>query len=135
MRRLALVVALSWWVAGCQSQQLDEAALREKESALNKLAASLESAVRFQDAPESMSEEQLKAFAVKEDPAQLDPFRELLVRVRRQARYSSVLVCTADGSRALWEDAGCTPPLDLRLWDRNPPAACAFQLDLAQTCR
>ena len=130
-----LALALSWSAAGCSSQPLDEAALREKESALNKLAASLESAVRFQDAPASMTEEQLKAFAVKEDPAQLEPFRELRVRVRREDRYSSVLVCSADGARALWEDAGCTPPLDLRLWDKAPPAACAFQLDLAQTCR
>lgn len=135
MKRLALALVLSWWAAGCSSQVLDEAALRAKESALNKLAASLESAVRYQDAPATLTEEQLKAFAIKDDPAQLEPFKDLLVRVRRQGKDSSVLVCTADGARALWEDAGCTPPPDGRYWDKSPPVACAFQLDLAQTCR
>ena len=134
MRTPALVLVLACLAAGCPARPLDEAALREKESALNKLAASLESAVRFQDAPPSMGESQLLALAIKEDPAQLEPFRNLTVRVRRQEKLSSVLVCTADGARALWEDAGCTPPLDLRLWDKAP-AACNFQLDLAKTCQ
>jgi hypothetical protein len=133
MKRIALLVLLAG-LAGCPSQKLDEAALREKESALNKLAASLESAVRFQDAAPSLGESQLLALAIKDDPAQLEPFRLLQVRVRREGKLSSVLVCTADGARALWEDAGCTPPLDLRLWDK-PAAACAFQLDLARTCQ
>lgn len=135
MRRALQACALAGWIAGCGAQPLDEASLRAKESDLNRLAASLESAVRFQNAAETLSEEQLKAFAVKDDPAQLQPFKDLRVRMRRNGPLSSVLVCTADGTRALWEDAGCTARLDLRLWDGTPAAACAFQLDLAQICR
>lgn len=128
------VLLLAAWMAACASQPLDEAALREKESMLNKLAAYVESAVRFQDAPASLSEAELLEFATRQDRAPLESFRGYLLRVRREGALSSVLVCTADGSRALWEDAGCTPPLDARLWDR-PAASCAFRLDLAQVCR
>jgi hypothetical protein len=134
MKRSLIAFVLTGWIAGCGAQPLDEASLREKESDLNRLAASLESAVRFQNASDTLSEEQLKAFAIKDDPAQLVPFANFVVRVRRQGVRSSVLVCTANGERGLWEDSGCTARLDLRLWDRKPPAACAFQLDLAATC-
>lgn len=135
MNPAPIACMLLFWCTACVPQPLSESALREKESALNKLAASLESAVRFQDAPVDLSEEELKAFAVKDYPAQLEPFSELLVRVRREGIYSSVLVCTADRAKALWEDAGCTPPLDLRLWNREPPEPCRFKLDLPRTCQ
>jgi hypothetical protein len=135
MKRIFIACISIFWCTGCMPQQLSENSLREKESALNKLVASVESAVRFQDAPETLTEEQLKAFAVKDDPAQLEPFNGLLVRIRRQGVFSSVLVCTEDGAKALWEDAGCTPPLDLRLWNREPPQSCHFKLDLAQVCQ
>ena len=133
MRRLVLLL-LSAWMAGCASLPPDEIVLREKESVLNKLAADLEAAVRFQDAPTTLSEAELLAFAVKADPGKLDAFRGYLLRVRREGPLSSVLVCTPDGRRALWEDAGCTPPLDARLWDK-PAVSCDFRLDLAGVCR
>jgi hypothetical protein len=134
MKRLTLVLALLCLSVGCPAQPLDEATMSPKESALNKVAASLEAAVVFKGASTSLTEEQLLAFAVKDDPAQLEPLRDLQVRVRRNGPYSSVLVCTADGKRALLEDAGCTPKLDAKLWDK-PPVACEFRLDLAEACR
>jgi hypothetical protein len=134
--RLALVLGLSLLClsAGCPAQPLDEATMGPKESALNKVVAALEAAVVFKGASPSLTEEQLLAFAVQDDPAQLDPFKDLRLRVRRNGPYSSVLVCTADGKRALLEDAGCTPKLDGRHWDK-PPVACEFRLDLVQACR
>jgi hypothetical protein len=135
MRRLALVVALSWFAAGCEAQPLNKGELQAKESALNKLAVALESAVRFRNAPEGLTEDQLKAFAWRELPVQREALKDLMVRVRRQGRDSSVLVCTADGKRALWEDAGCTKEPDLKYWEKPPPAACEFRLDLVKTCQ
>jgi hypothetical protein len=134
MKRLALVLALSWFAA-CQAQPLDKAALQAKESALNKLAAALESAVRYRNAPEWLTEDQLKAFAWREHPVQRDVFKYLQVRVRRQDKDSSMLVCTANGRYALWEDAGCSEKPDLRHWSEPRRVACEFRLDLAKACR
>jgi hypothetical protein len=134
MKKLALALALLCLSFGSQAQ-LDKAALQAKESALNKLALALESAVRYRNAPESLTEDQLKAYAWREHPVQRVVFKDLMVRVRRQGKDSSVLVCTADGRRALWEDAGCSAKPDQKYWVKPAHAPCAFQLDLAKTCR
>lgn len=134
----ARVIALSLCLlaVGCPagSQSFDESELLVKASALTKVAAALESAVRFKGAPDSLSEEQLKDFATRHDPGLLEPFTNLTLRVRRTGRYSSALVCTRDKRFALIEDAGCTARLDARLWEHYPVPSCDFQLRLEEVC-
>ena len=103
IRLFPLVIAalLAW---GCaHSQTAEDEAMLIKASALTKVAAALESAVRFKNAPENLSEAELLEFSTRHDPGLLDPFRELRLLVRRSGALSSVLLCTQDGSQALIE--------------------------------
>lgn len=138
MKRAGLWVLVFVVLTACttpgRTQALDEESLLVAASALNKVAAAVESAVRFKSAPKGLSEEELKRFATQHDPAMLEPLRGFLVRVRRVGMYSSVLACTRDGRTGLMEDAGCTARLDARFWNRTPPTACEFQLELEKTC-
>jgi hypothetical protein len=133
MKRIAVAVLGALWIAGCGAQPLDEATLRSKESALTKLARTLDAVVRFQQGSAALDEQALKAVAWKEEAEQVRAFDGYLLRVRREGRNSSVLVCTADGARGLWEDAGCKAKLEERWWDQ-PAAPCAFRIDLAKVC-
>ncbi len=134
-RLLLFVLVAAWACAGpARDLALTDEQLLIKASALTKVAAALESAVRFKGAPERLSEEELKDFATRHDPGLLEPFRSFTVRVRRQGPNSSVLLCTADGRTGLIEDAGCTARVDARLWEREPQVGCEFALDLEAVC-
>ena len=138
MKRTVLCVIVFAVLTACttpvRAQALDDESLLVVASALNKVAAAVESAVRFKGAPEMLSEEELKRFATQHDPAMLEPLLEFLVRARRVGMYSSVLVCTRDGRIGLMEDTGCTARLDARFWDRSPRLACEFQLEIGSIC-
>lgn len=105
-----------------------------KASALTKLAAAVESAVRYKDAPANLSEDELLNFATAHDPELLTPFRGFKVRARRDGMASAVLICTQDEKMALIEDAGCTARSDAHHWERRPPFSCDFQLALKTVC-
>lgn len=122
------------WGCLAIAQPVDDEAMLARAAALTKLAAAVESAVQFKDAPEDLSEAELLAFATRHDPGLLDAFGGFVVRVRRQGRLSSVLLCTVDRQTALMEDAGCTAKSDLHLWRAVPAAGCDFQLSLPVVC-
>jgi len=103
-------------------------------SALTKVAAAVESAVKFRDAPASLTEAELLSFATAHDPEMLEPFRGYSVRPRRVGMDTSVLLCTADNKIGLLEDAGCSAESDAHLWKRSPSPSCDFHLNLTQVC-
>ena len=129
----ALIAALLYSCAAAGQPQDDEALLI-KASALTKVAAAVDSAIRYKDAPVGVPESELLRLATEHDPELLTPFQELKVRVRRSGMNSSVLVCTTDETRGLIEDAGCTARSDEHLWRRQPPTECRFHLDLDAVC-
>jgi hypothetical protein len=131
---VALVLALA---AGCtpltQTQPPDREEMYIKASALTNLAAAMESTVRYKNPPSELSDRELLTLATQHDPILLDNFKGYTVRVLRQARHSAVLVCDANGNRALLEDAGCTGPMDRHRWV-GKPAPCEFTIDTAEVC-
>jgi hypothetical protein len=135
-RAEALVVLAGLLVWGCSvvAQSIDQETMLVKASVLTKLAGYVESAVRYKGAPEALNEPELLRFSTQHDPDILDAFRGYAVRVRRSGNNSSVLLCTADRSVALIEDAGCTAKSDAHLWERIPNVACEFQLKLEEVC-
>jgi hypothetical protein len=103
-----------------------------KASALTKLSAAVESAVRYKNLPSDLGEQELLVFATRHDPALLESFRGYKVRVLRRERHSIVLICDAAGDRALLEDAGCTGPMDRARW--KEPQSCEFSVDPGRVC-
>ena len=133
----AIIVALAiFLLAGCASSpdQVDAEEMYIKASALTKLSAAVESAVRYKTPPSVLGDQELLVFATRHDPALLENFRGYQVRVLRQDRHSAVLVCNATGARALLEDAGCTGPMDRARWKEAPPQPCDFSTDIGKAC-
>jgi hypothetical protein len=109
--------------------------LRTLGSAMTKVSAAAEAAVRYKDHPANLSEEGLLAFATQHDPSLLQPFREYKLRIKGEEGHAVVLVCTKDGAIALLEDAGCSGPMDKTLWETDPPRPCDFSLRVRDVCR
>lgn len=103
---------------------------------LKHLSDSVESAVRYKHAPDTLSDKELLIFATKHDPGLIGPFEPYVVKARSvavgQVRHSDVLVCSPDGRNALLEDIGCTARMDSQRW--HEPSPCEFSLDVVQVC-
>jgi hypothetical protein len=109
--------------------------LRALGSAVMKVSAAAESAVRYKDPPPNLSEEGLLAFATQHDPSLLQPFREYKLRIKGEEGHAIVLVCTKNGAIALLEDAGCSGPMDKTMWETDPPRPCDFSLRVRNVCQ
>ena len=135
MRGLLLCAAIALTL-GCAStgQSPGEETMLIKASALTKLSAAAESAVRYKNAPVDLTDRVLLQWATSHDPALLAPFSAYTLKVLRQDRHALVLVCTEDGTIALLEDLGCTAALDRHRWRDAPGAACAFSIAPGVAC-
>ncbi len=131
-----LVCAVVVATMGCAStgQSPNEETMLIKASALTKLSAAAESAVRYKDAPEDLTDRALLQWATSHDPALLAPFSAYTLKVLRQGRHAVVLMCTEDGTIALLEDAGCTAELDRHRWRDTPGAVCGFSIEPRVVC-
>lgn len=132
------IVLLAVFVAGCAGLPTEEQA-REEEmlivaSALTKLAAAAEASVRYGNPPENLSDEEFLQSATAHDPALLRPFAQYRLKALRQDRHAVILVCSADGSIALIEDAGCTAQSDRHHWQTTPAPSCRFTIELGKAC-
>ena len=128
---IALVLSL---IAGCAPtpKRPYSEEMFIKASALTKLAAAVESTVRYKNPPPGLDEKELLVRATQHDPALLRNFKGYKVRVLRQDRHSVVLVCDASGQRALLEDAGCSGRMDRHRWMGKQP--CEFSIDTKEVC-
>lgn len=104
-------------------------------SALTKLTAAVESAVRYEDLPPGLNDIELLQFATKHDQQLLEPFSEYLIKTHVQNRHVDVLVCDKSGKYAKLEDAGCTSQLDKLQWKMQPELPCSFSIKLEETCQ
>ena len=132
--RIYAVLAI-FLLAGCasSSNRVDSGEMYVRASALTKLSAAVESAVRYKNPPLELGEPELLVFATRHDPVLLENFKGYKVRVLRRERHSVVLVCDATGTRALLEDAGCTGPMDQERW-KEQPQPCEFSIDTLALC-
>lgn len=104
-------------------------------SALTKLTAAVESAVRYENPPPRLNDIELLQFATKHDSQLLGPFSGYVVKTLVQNRHVDVLVCDKSGRYAKLEDAGCTSQLDRHLWKEQPEMPCNFSIKLEEICQ
>lgn len=134
--RVLLTCTVAAAALGCASvaRSPNEEAMLITASALTKLSAAAESAVRYKNAPGELTDRALLEWATTHDPALLAPFSAYTLKVLRQDRHAVVLMCTQDGASALLEDAGCTAQLDRHLWRDTPGAGCGFSIEPRVVC-
>lgn len=100
---------------------------------LRYIASAVDGVVRYDPGAADLTGMPLIEYATKNDPTTMAPYRNsdrYTLDARRDGQYSAVLLCAGD--RALFEDAGCTGPMD---WNGvEQPRPCVFALDLAQVC-
>lgn len=111
-----------------------ESEMMTMAAALTKVSAAVEANLRYGEPDATISDADYLVQSVAHDPHLLAPLAHYQVTLRRRARHSDILVCSADGQLALLEDAGCTAILDSHLWRKTPALPCAFTLDLTQIC-
>ncbi len=97
--------------------------MRTLSSALTKLSASVEATLKKPLEP-----------STKEEASLREPFREYSVKILRENNHAIVLVCTKDGTKALLEDAGCTPEMDSNRWMSKELPPCTFILS-SEVCK
>ena len=103
-------------------------------SALTKLSAATESAVRYKNPPEDLNDWDLIVFATQYDASLRAPFEGYSVRVKKENRHAILLVYTKDRKQALLEDSNCTAKLDKHLWEGNPGKPCEFTVAAMEAC-
>lgn len=112
----------------------DQEELLGAAAALTKVSAPVHTAVRYKNPAKTLADVSLLEFSTAHNPGLLERFKDYTLRARQEGKNSSVLVCDAQGSTALIEDAGCTSHLDRRIWETQPNHPCSYVLDLATTC-
>ena len=122
-------------LSGCVTvdEKTDTQSMYVTASALTKLSASVESNVRYKNPPADISDADLLVLATRHDPSLLEPFSGYQLKVLREDHHASVLVCSADGARALLEDVGCTAEMDKHAW-QSKAYACVFTLSPKDLC-
>lgn len=129
------IIALALSFNAFAQETISEEAMMIKASELTKLSTAVESAVHYErDRSAGLKGLALMKFATEHDPELLSRFSAYEVRVSAKDSHSAVLVCTADGRRALLEDAGCTAPMDRHAWNEGPETPCEFKLNLSALC-
>lgn len=127
-----------FFLTACSTSPLAQTSSEEemlvKASALTKLAAAAESAIRYKEPSPDLSEREFLEFSTHHDPSLLEPFTGLRLHVLRKDRRAVVLVCSADGTIRLLEDAGCSALLDRHHW-RDPVFPCEFSVNPEAECQ
>lgn len=132
-RRPFLYLLILFVLSGCHANGADTSEeMFVLGSALTKLSAAAESAVRYKAPPSSLTDRELLVFATRHNPSLLTPFEDYMLHVLREDRHAVVLVCTKDGQKALIEDAGCSAELDARHWESD--MACGFTVKPTVVC-
>ncbi|MEJ2801589.1 hypothetical protein WAE61_06900 [Comamonadaceae bacterium PP-2] len=130
--RIALCLSV-FVLAACETTP-KEREMNTLASAVTKVSAAVDATARYKRSADDLNGTQLLQASTAHDPSLLKPFDGQLVRVLRDGRDSSVLVCNAKSGKALLEDAGCTPQLDAHRWRDTPQTNCEFSLDLKKIC-
>lgn len=134
MKRLTSALLLALLSACALAQQIDSEEMYTRAAALTKLSSAVQAYVRYEGVPDNLSEAEVLRFATKHDSGLLAPFLAYQLRVMRQDRHTIVLMCSADGTRGLLEDVGCTARLDKHHWQSSKSEPCDFTLKVSDIC-
>ncbi len=127
MKRALIASAVAVSVLLAQSGNYEKRFLALSD-ALVLLTSAIENAAHGEAADANMSDEAFLNVATRHNPALREPFRDFQIKIFRKNRHAIVLVCTKDGTKALFEDAGCTAEMDAHLWMPKELPPCTFHL-------
>ncbi len=103
--------------------------MRWLKPAVAKLTATIQSRVNDENFDANITDEELLTSTIDEDVFLKNRFRFLVkVKLLREKKHVSVLVCTEDERYALFEDLGCSDEVDMEYWILKDPPSCDFQL-------
>ena len=133
--KFLLILLISFSLFGCPGKRaIDPEQMMVLGSALTKLSAATESAVRYKNPPEDLNDWDLIVFATQHDASLRAPFEDYAVRVKKENRHAILLVCSKDRQQALLEDSNCTAKLDKHLWEGEPVKPCEFTVSPLEVC-
>ena len=130
--KIALALTLATLLTSCAAQ--NERQMYAAASALTKLSSTVEATVMYKDPSPTLSDDELLKLSTANDPGLLQTFDGYKLRVQKGSQAVIVLVCKADASTALLEDASCTAKLDRHHWRDSASTACEFTLTVAEVC-
>ncbi|WP_374650554.1 hypothetical protein [Dongia sp.] len=112
-------------------------ALADAAVDLGYLAGALDGLVEFGQPTPGAEDMDLLKEAVGNNTRSLNALKDFTLKARYVGQFSSVLMCDKTSTRAIAEDAGCTPAeLDEEFFSRGrvTPPVCAFVLDPNTAC-
>lgn len=121
----ALIVSLC---AASPNKAFDER-MRWLKPAVAKLTAAIQSQVSDANFDANITNEELLTSTINEDVFLKNRFRFLVkLKLLREKKHISMLVCTQDERYALFEDLGCTDEVDMGYWMLKEMPPCDFQM-------
>jgi len=134
-RNLAYIVIAVLVFSGCQLfKPYPQEDMFIAAASLKRLAATVESSVRYKDIPAELKDYALLEKATENNPQLLKGFENFSLRAIAVNKHSIVLVCDAKGQQALIEDTGCTGEVDVLHWQGETPKPCDFTIDVNVVC-
>ena len=137
LRLLALLSISLFFVVACSifTSPYSKETMQPLAAALLKATPVVESTVRYKKPDPGLKDRSLFIFATKHDPSLAAPFDAYTIKIHAKNRHAWVLVCSADGSRVLLEDLGCTMKLDRHHWEQAAPGlACEPTISIEEGC-
>lgn len=133
--RVVMINIIIVLICACRGEALsNEEVMLPLASATTKLSAAVESTCRYKQPPAGTRDAALIARATAHDPTLVRPFVDFVVKARCEERHGLVLVCSANGEKALLEDSGCTGAFDRHAWREESAAPCEYRLAILQIC-
>lgn len=101
---------------------------------LNKLTTTLEGYKQLANPPASLSDKEFLDKAVAHDPELLTPFSDYILILDKNNEFVSLIMCSANATQALLQDAGCTSQSDRHLWNEGNIFPCEPLPDAFAVC-
>ncbi|WP_412499974.1 hypothetical protein [Shewanella chilikensis] len=130
---VCLLLALLPTLGGCGLGDRHEQDYQQLAPALTKVTSAAEATIRYENHPANLDGQTLLALATAHDASLLEPFSQYQLHLFRIEDHALLLLCSADGERALMEDSGCTAKLDKQQWQQGT-SPCETSIAPANIC-
>ncbi|MBN2767938.1 MAG: hypothetical protein JXQ68_02450 [Campylobacterales bacterium] len=131
MKHALLFIGSALIVSQCvasPNKAFDENMLTLKPS-VAKLTAAIQRTLSDKNLDANVTNEELLTRAIKGDVSLLKPFFSYYsIKISRDKKHATVLICTQDDKYALFEDLGCTDEVDMQYWILKDPPSCDFHM-------
>lgn len=118
------------FVSGCVAKDIDPEVMYQKGAHLTKLTRKVQVAVHHGVTDEKV----LYSQALEKYPQDMSEFSDYSLKMKNDNGTAVILLCNAEKTKALLEDAACTGELEGGTWfEKN--YTCTFHLNINHICR